>query len=62
MAMIQALLYEELRWEYLSSRRRNYKLILFYKIQNGLFPVYLTQLVPDPVGHASSYNLRNARN
>ena len=57
-----ALLYEELGWEQLSSRRRKYKLVLFYKMQNGLCPAYLTQLVPDQVGQASSYNLRKARN
>ena len=57
-----ALLYEELGWEQLSSRRRKYKLVLFYKMQNGLCPAYLTQLVPDQVGQASSYNLRNDRN
>ena len=56
-----ALLYEELGWEQLSSRRRKYKLVLFYKMQNGLCRAYLTQLVPDQVGQASSYNLRNAR-
>ena len=38
-----ALLYGELGWEQLSSRRRKYKLVLFYKIQNGLCPAYLTQ-------------------
>ena len=57
-----ALLYQELGWEQLSSRRRKYKLVLFYKMQNGLCPAYLTQLVPGQVGQASSYNLRNARN
>ena len=31
-----ALLYEELGWIQLSSRRRKYKLVLFYKMQNGL--------------------------
>lgn len=31
-------------------------------MQNGLTPDYLTQLVPNPVGQASSYNLRNANN
>ena len=57
-----ALLYEEFGWEQLSSRRRKYKLVLFYERQNGLCPAYLTQLVSDPFGQASSYNLRNARN
>ena len=57
-----ALLYEELGWEQLSSRRRKYKLVLLYEMQNGLCPAYLTQLVSDPFSQASSYNLRNARN
>ena len=34
----------------------------FYKMINRLSPNYLTQLVPDQVGQASSYSLRNAEN
>ena len=57
-----ASLYNELGSEKLSSRRRKHKLVLFYKMINRLSPNYLTQLVPDQVGQASSYSLRNAEN
>ena len=35
---------------------------LFYKMQNGLSPNYLSSLMPDNVGNNSAYNLRNAQN
>ena len=45
---IQAL-YEETKWETLEERRRKSKLILFYKIINGLSPTYLSSLIPPSV-------------
>ena len=36
------------------------KLVLFYKMQNGLCPDYLSQLVPNPVSYRSLYNFSNA--
>ena len=39
-------LYAELGWLKLSERRKLHKLYLFYKMQNGLVPDYLADLVP----------------
>ena len=39
-------LIQESGWETLSERRRKHKLILFYKMVNGLSPSYLNILVP----------------
>ena len=52
----------ETGWETLASRRKKHKLTLFFKMQNGLSPDYLTSLVPATVGSTSSYPLRNASN
>ena len=49
-------------WESLSSRRLKHKLILFYKMMHGLTPTFLSELIPQRVGAASNYNLRNADN
>ena len=56
---IQAL-YEDTKWETLEERRRKSKLILFYKIINGLSPTYLSSLIPLSVRSVSSYSLRNS--
>ena len=45
-----------------SERRKLHKLFLFYKMQNGLAPDYLVDLVPPRVGNETSYSLRNADN
>ena len=55
-------LYHESGWETLSQRRRKHKLILFYKMVNGLIPNYLNSLVPPTIGDTCSYNLRNTNN
>ena len=55
-----ASLYMELGWESLSSRRRKHKLVMFYKMINGLCPDYLAEMVPESVSQISSYNLRNS--
>ncbi|MCU7801465.1 MAG: hypothetical protein KZQ70_15375, partial [gamma proteobacterium symbiont of Lucinoma myriamae] len=52
----------ETGWETLSSRRKKHKLQLFFKMQNGLSPDYLSSLVPPTVGSTSNYPLRNATN
>ena len=46
-------------WETLKSRRKQHKLILFYKMVNNLTPIYLSSLLPPQVGNISRYNLRN---
>ena len=61
MVSINALL-KETGWEPLSSRRRKHKLVLFYKMVNGLYPDYLHSLVPTTIGNASRYNPRNINN
>jgi hypothetical protein len=55
-------LYHELGWETLENRRNNHKLILFYKILNGLTPAYLYELVQPYLPRQSGYNLRNENN
>lgn len=52
-------LYSETGWETLKSRRKQHKLILFYKMVNNLTPIYLSSLLPPQVGNISRYNLRN---
>ena len=54
------LLTKEVGWESLESRRRTHKLVLFYKMKNGLTPTYLSSLVPPVVGQRSQYPLRNS--
>ena len=49
----------ETGWETLASRRKKHKLQLFFKMQNGLCPEYLSSLVPLNVGDTSTYRLRN---
>ncbi|XP_060607755.1 uncharacterized protein LOC132759899 [Ruditapes philippinarum] len=39
-------LHREVSWESLDSRRKKHKLILVYKMKNGLSPDYLSSLVP----------------
>ena len=52
-------LLQETGWETLASRRKKHKLILFFKMQNGLSPYYLSSLLPPTVGSTTHYNLRN---
>ena len=52
-------LYNEVGWCRLSQRRKERKLITFYKIVHGLAPSYLTDLLPPYVGYDMPYNLRN---
>ena len=55
-------LYDELRWDKLSDKRRLHKLQLFYKMDNHLAPDYLCNLLPPHIGEVSLYPLRNADN
>lgn len=50
----------ELGWETLQQRRTKHKLIIFYKIVNGLTPDYLPDVLPPLVGDGNPYSLRNA--
>ncbi|MCG8096842.1 MAG: hypothetical protein JAZ17_25000 [Candidatus Thiodiazotropha endolucinida] len=53
-------LYAELGWLKLSERRQLHKLYLFFKMENNLTPLYLTELIPPRVGDVSAYSLRNS--
>ena len=52
-------LYTDTGWESLASRREKHKLILYYKMQHGMTPEYLSSLVPPTVGSIARYPLRN---
>lgn len=56
------LLYTETGWDTLACRRNKHKLIMFYKMYNGLVPAYLSSLIPPTVGANVSYSLRNPNN
>ena len=53
-------LYREIGWLSLSDRRAYQKLILTFKIVNGLCPTYLSDIFPSTVGARTDYPLRNA--
>ncbi len=53
-------LYRDLKWETLSLRRKNNKLVQLYKMKNGLTPTYLTTLIPTET--QQRYALRNVNN
>ena len=53
-------LYAELGWLKLSERRNLHKLFLFFKVENGQAPFYLTDLIPPRVGGISNYRLWNS--
>ena len=55
-------LYEETKWEKLSDRRQNHKLILFHKIRNNRIPQYLLDLIPNSVGSRHRHNTRQVNN
>ena len=55
-------LHADLGWLKLSDRRELHKLYLFYKMQHGLVPDYLADLVPARVGDNTTYPLRKAEN
>ena len=50
----------ELGWDTLQERRTKHKLIILYKIINGLISNYLSDLLPPLVGDNNPYSLRNA--
>ena len=50
----------ELGWLKLSERRNLHKLYQFFKLENDLSPMYLTNLIPPRVGERTNYPLRNS--
>ena len=55
-------LYYETGWDTLAERRTNKKLNLMYKIIHNDAPSYLSDLLPNRVNEAVSYDLRNNQN
>ena len=55
------LIYSELQWETLSSRRENVKILNMHKIVNDNAPTYLCNLIPKEI-EPNRYNLRNPNN
>jgi hypothetical protein len=55
-------LYGELSWAPLAERRRQHRLVQFYKIVNKQAPVYLLALLPAQVHERTIYHLRNQGN
>ena len=53
-------IYREIGWLSLDNRRKYQKIILVYKIINGLTPNYLTDIFPRQVNNRTDYTLRNA--
>ena len=53
---------KERGWLKLSERRDLHKLFLFFKMNHGHSPLYLSSLLPANVGDVSSYRLCNADN
>lgn len=50
----------DIGWDSLQNRRNKHKLVIFYKILNGLTPNYLSDCVPPLVQETTTYNLRNS--
>jgi hypothetical protein len=54
-------LHTELGWEPLARRRKLHRASMMHKIENGLAPTYLQDLMPDHVQARTRYNLRNTQ-
>ena len=55
-------LYKELGWLKLSERKDLHKLFFFFKMDHGLVPLYLSNILPPHVEDVFSYRLWNAGN
>jgi hypothetical protein len=56
------LLLDELGWDTLAERRKQHRLIAYFKIINGQAPAHLIASLPQTVENQSHYNLRNRDN
>ena len=56
------ILYRETGWESLEKRRHKHKLCVFFQMNTGVLPNYLSSLIPASVEDSTTYNLRNANN
>jgi hypothetical protein len=55
-------LYDETKWDTLANRRAHHRLTLMYKVNNGMTPSYLRDLLPNQVQDRTRYPLRNRGN
>ena len=55
-------LFKECGWTTLSERRQQQKFSFMYKVNNGIVPSYIQDLIPPLVSEISNYPLRNNRN
>ena len=55
-------IYNELGWATMESRRKSHRLVTFHKIINGKTPDYLRNCLPQRVRDTTSYSLRDADN
>ena len=55
-------LLNELAWPSLTKRRKNHRLNVMFKIQNGLTPPYLSNICPPLTRERTNYNLRTGTN
>ena len=56
------ILYRETGWESLEKRRHKHKLCVFFQMNTGVLPNYLSSLIPASVEDSTTYNLWNANN
>jgi histone H3/H4 len=59
---IRRLLYEDVQWETLETRRQTHKLITMYKIQNDLTTTTLQELLTQTTAERHDYNVRSQEN
>ncbi len=52
-------IYNELGWVPLEARREQHIVLFIHKVINGYTPVYLQNVLPDPVKDRTTYSLRN---
>ena len=55
-------LYKETGFDMLEDRRKQHRLVLFYKMTHNLAPEYLCGLVPPPAGENHTHRLRSSSN
>jgi hypothetical protein len=57
-----AKLYDENKWEYMKDRRRNHRIVMFYKMVYQLTSPLLYNLLPQKIENRTAHNLRNKGN
>ena len=59
---MHSILYGEMGWESLEKRRHKHKPGLFFQMNTGVSPNYLSSLIPASVEDSTTHSLRNANN